>query len=219
MRFILLALAMIGVVFYISNPQAFGAKKKFQLTGNGHVERNMTGGANVDFTKIADFGVDMFDRLSNTRDDSASLELASAEENTQNIATEAHILSARDGPDLNSYEGQLSAIAKALEEDHNRTSIYMKIATQACVANRPAHEITSYFVGLVQAVAHTAQLPQAQQGEGFRSESAALTQELTAWLKELPADERAANTLVLQEWAARSNELVACQLAWLKPEN
>ncbi|HIP23557.1 MAG TPA: hypothetical protein EYG79_08210 [Rhodobacteraceae bacterium] len=218
MRFILLAFALIGVVFYISNPQAFGVKKKFEFSVGGQVTRNETGGANFDFSKIGDFGVEMYEKFTATPDDSDSGVVATAanvEAETTLGHSETQILSSISTPDLDTYTGQMAAISRALQAEPTATAAQMQTAMQACLTTESPEQLTNYFVGLVQVVAQTAQLPQAQQADSFKQYSAPLTQALRGWLQFLPEDQRVANTLVLQQWAAQPKALVACNLAWL----
>ncbi len=218
MRFILLAFALIGIIFYITNPQAFGVKKKFELSTGGHVVRNETGGANFDFTIIGDFGASLLGKLTAAPDDSAN----SAPADVASIAAFAPagnkknlILSAISSPDVGTYQGQMAAISQALQADPTATAAEMQTAMQACLPDRAPPQMINYFVGLVQVVAQTSQLPQAQQADSFRKYSEPLTQTLKVWLQLLPEDQRAANTLVLQDWAARPKALVACNQTWL----
>jgi hypothetical protein len=218
MRFILLAIALIGVAFYISNPQVFGVKKKFELSTGGHVTRNETGGANFDFAKIGDFGAEMFDLFTSEPDDSAPAivaAVATTEAESPQSSEDSKILIAIDTPDLNSYTGQMTAISNALQADPIATAAHMQTAMQACLTDKSPPQLTNYFVGLVQVVSQTSQLPQAQQAEGFAQYSAPLTQALKTWLQILPEDQRAANTQVLQTWAAQPQALVACNQVWL----
>ncbi|NOR64348.1 MAG: hypothetical protein GQ535_17905 [Rhodobacteraceae bacterium] len=218
MRFILLAFALIGVAFYISNPQAFGGKKKFELSTGGQVTRNETGGANFDFAKIGEIGADMFDLFTTEPDDSAPT-IVAAVAKSDIEATESHegsqILSAIDTPDLSTYAGQMAAISSALQADPIASAAHMHTAMQACLTDKSPPQLTNYFVGLVQVVSQTSQLPEAQQAESFAQYSAPLTLALKTWLQILPEDQRVANTLVLQSWAAQPQALVACNQAWL----
>ena len=219
MRFILLAFALIGVVFYISNPQAFGVKKKFEFSIDGHTTRNDTGGADFDFTKIGDFGMEMYEKFTDTPSDSDSgvvAAVASVEAETALGGDETQILSSINAPDLGTYMGQMAAISRALQAEPTATAAQMQTAMQACLTNESPEQLTNYFVGLVQVVAQTAQLPQAQQADSFKEYSAPLTQALRGWLQFLPEDQRVANTLILQQWAAQPKALVACNLAWLR---
>lgn len=218
MRFIILALALIGAALYISNPQAFGAKKKFQLSENGRVVSREPDRARFDFTKIGDFGVELYEKFIAAPDDSAStqaIEVARTKPALQTDPENSQVLSAVGTPESLTYEGQLAAISAALHENPEATAAQMQAATQACLSNQAPDPLANYFSGLVQVVAQTSQLPQAQQVESFKSLSAPLTQALKAWLQFLPEDQRAVNTAVLQDWAARPKDLVACHQAWL----
>ena len=218
MRFIILALVLIGVALYISNPQAFGVKQKFQLSGNGGILSREPERPNFDFTKISEFGVKLYEKFTASPEDSAStetVELASAEPTPSATTANSQALSAIGGPDLATYDGQLAAIALALQNAPVDTAAQMRSATQACLATQAPEPLANYFSGLVQVIAQTTQLPQAQQVESFKAQSAPLTQALKAWLKFMPEEQRAANTAILQDWAARPKELVACHLAWL----
>jgi len=221
MRFIILALALIGVALYISNPQAFGVKQKFQLSENGRVMSRAPERPRFDFTIIGDLGVELYEKFTASPSDSASVnevEIASGQDNTPLNGIESQTLSAIGSPDVTTYEGQLSAIATAMQNAPEATTTQMRAATRACLTAQAPEPLANYFAGLVQVVAQTAQLPQAQQVESFKAQSAALTQALRGWLQFMPEDQRAANTRILQDWAARPKDLVACHRAWLSAE-
>ncbi len=221
MRYIILALALIGAALYISNPQAFGVKQKFQLSENGRVVSRAPERSRFDFTIIGDLGTELYEKFAASPSDSASAEgmdAASGQEDTALNGTETLTLSAIGTSDVATYEGQLSAIAAAMRNAPDATTAQMRAATQACLPAQAPEPLANYFTELVQVVAHTAQLPQAQQVESFKAQSAPLTQALKAWLKFMPEDQRAANTAILQDWAAQPKDLVACHLAWLGAE-
>lgn len=233
MRFILLAFALLGVAFYISNPEVFGAKRNFQIAENGRVVPNQTGGANFDFAKIGEFGGEMFDMLLGSDTDSVE----SAASSAQNAATDGvtplietasatpaqtaisetppMMLSAIQTPDLGSYDGQLAAIARALQDDPMTASANMRAATVACLDAQAPAVLANYFVGIVQLIAETSQLPEAEQTANFTSKSQPLTELVKAWMASLPAAQRGQVTQELQNWAGRPTELVACHQPWL----
>ncbi len=218
MRFILLAFALIGVVFFVSNPQAFGMKKKFEFSVGGKVERNETGGANIDFSEIGRFGAEMFGFLKTEPDDSPSIiapKAASSQSEAIQSSNESQILSSMNTSDLGTHAGQMAAISSALQAEPIATAKHMQTAMQACLTEASPPPLTNYFVGLVQVVSQTSQLPEAQQAESFAQYSAPLTQALKTWLQFLPEDQRAAHTLILETWAAQPQALVACNQTWL----
>ncbi len=218
MRFILISIALFGLVLYISNPEAFGKKKKFEIVVGGRYVREEPKAATLDFEKIGIFGVEMYERFFASPDDSVSnevIELAAIEPTVLLDATGTHILSAIDTPDIATYSGQVAAIWLAMQANAEATTTQMRAAMQVCLSNQAPEPLANYFAGLVQVVAEIEQLPQAQQADNFREKSAPLTQDLRVWLQLLPEDQRAANTLVLQDWAARPKDLVACHIGWL----
>lgn len=207
MRFILLAFALIGVALYLSNPAAFGVYQGFQLSGGDRIARR---GAPLNFSKIGDFGTDVFDFFTDDPARDRLLEMASNEsEGTQ-------AFSAVKVPP--SYEVQLAAITAALHSAPETTAAEMFSATQACLPVQTPEPLVNYFSGLVQVVAQTAQFPQVEQTAEFQRLSAPLTQALIAWLQFMPEEQRAAQTAVLQTWADRPKALVACHQAWLDLE-
>ncbi len=207
MRFILLAFALIGVALYLSNPATFGVYQGFQLSGGDRVVRR---GAPLNFSKIGDFGSEMFDFLTDNLARDRLLEMARNESD----ATQA--FSAVKVPP--SYKAQLTAITAALHSAPETTAADMFSATQACLPAQTLEPMVNYFSGLVQVFAQTAQFPQAEQTAEFERLSAPLTQTLIAWLQFMPEEQRATQTEVLQAWADRPTELVACHQAWLDPE-
>ncbi|MBL1436587.1 MAG: hypothetical protein COB08_010365 [Rhodobacteraceae bacterium] len=218
MRFILLSIALFGLVLYISNPEAFGKKREFKLSVGGRIVREEPKGATIDFAKIGDFGVEMYESFFDSPDDSASndtIVLAGNDQTSAPNGPETQILSAISAPDITTYSGQVSAISFAMHADPVGTTTQMQAAMKACLPHQYPEPLTNYFVGLVQVVSETAQLPLAEQTANFREESAPLTQALRAWLQFLPEDQRAENTLLLQDWAARPKDLVACHISWL----
>jgi len=218
MRFIILAFALIGVALYISNPQAFGAKHKLKFSESGRTVNRERELPELDFAKISDFGVGLYEKFAGSPDNSDNTEtvdLAIPDPAATSADIDMQVLSAVNRPDLTTYEGQLAAIALALQNDPMETAAQMRAATQACLPAQAPEPLTNYFSGLVQVVAQTAQLPQTQQVESFKAYSAPLTQALKGWLKFMPEEQRAINTTILQDWAARPKELVACHLAWL----
>jgi len=214
MRFIFLAIALLGAALFISSPQVFGNKKKFQLSDNGRVVRPEPNKTGFDFSKIGDFGVEMYKKFTTTHDDSGSID-TTTEPETAIGSAESQVNNTQNAPDLSTYNGQVLAISLAMQNDLEAATSQMKIAMQACLTTQSPEQLTNYFVGLVQVVAETSQLPQAQQADNFRLKNAPLTQALAGWLRFMPEDQRAAHTLVLQNWAAQPKALVACNLAWL----
>ncbi len=207
MRFILLAFALIGVALYLSNPQTFGISQGFQLSGGDRIARR---GAPLNFSKIGDFGAEMFDFFTDDPARDGLLEMASNEsEGTQAFSA------VKVAP---SYAAQLTAIAAALHSTPEATAAEMFSATQACLPAETPDPMINYFSGLVQVVAQTAQFPQAEQTAEFKRLSAPLTEALIAWLQFMPEEQRAAQTAVLQAWADRPEALVACHRAWLDLE-
>ncbi len=245
MRFILLAFALLAAIFYISNPQAFGVKQNFKVSGNGRVERNLTGGANVDFTKIGEFGANLFNDFMETGTDSVedlqtnaqngglingALPNGALPNERQSLAritatptpqvqpetADTNILSAIKSSDLTSYDGRLTAIATAMSNDPVTTSAEMNIAMNACLNVETSTVLSSYFVGLVQLVAETSQLPAGQRADNLKVKSQPLNSLLNAWVSSLPKNERSATIQTLQNWAGKPTELVACHMEWLR---
>lgn len=218
MRFILMSLALFGIVLYISNPEAFGKKREFKLSVGGRIVREEPKGATIDFTKIGIFGVEMYEKFFVTPDDSpsnAAVALAGNEQAGPENGAESQILSAIGNPDLATYSGQIAAISVAMQADSAATTTQMQAAMTSCLPNHAPEQLANYFVGLVQVVSETAQLPLAEQANNFSEQSAPLTQSLRAWLQFQPEDQRAENTRVMQDWAARPKDLVACHIGWL----
>ncbi len=218
MRFILLAFALFIGALFISDPQAFGVPKKFQLSGNGRVVSHEPDRASFDLGKISEFGAGIYAKLTESQGDSRGENAGAAVESgnqASSSAADSQVLSAIEDTGISGYDQQLVAISNALHERPEATAALMQSATQACLSAEAPGPLVNYFSGLVQVVALTAQLPQTQQVESFKAQSAPLTQALKAWLKFMPDDQRAANTAILQDWAARPKDLVACHLTWL----
>lgn len=226
MRFILIAIGLLGLALYISNPQSFGAKKKFELSTDGRVARNDKGKPEVDFGKVAEYGASLFEIVLGRAPDSPSdssapppatapIIAATAETPAPEKPDNSRMLSAINAPDLSTREGQMLAITTALQADPAGTATLMQSAMQACMPENTPPQLVNYFTGIVQAVSQTAQLPTAQQAESFARTTEPLNTALKAWLKFMPEAQRSANTGILQYWAARPNDLIACNLPWL----
>jgi hypothetical protein len=207
MRFILLAMALLGVVYYISNPQQFGLKHKIELSGNGRIAFAQPAGAHVDFSKISQYGANLLD----------SLALASGDSGAGGTATrvDTRVMSAIEASALTVYKGRLAAISAALRSQPEATAAQMQAATKACLPAGAPPQLVNYFSGLVQVVALTSELPPEQQLASFNARSAPLTKAMKAWLAFMPDADREANTRILTEWAARPKALVACHQTWL----
>jgi len=227
MRFILMAIALMGVGLYLANPQAFGAKGKFNTSNAGHVVVNQRGAARVDLGKIEASGAALFGKIASSLSDSpapespqsqpaaATTDVASAVPSTPETPASSKILSAIEAPDLSTYNGRLAAIYTALNQNPEQTSAAMHDATKACLSPGASDILVNYFVQMVQLTAKTAHHPLVEQAAYFKTNSAPLTNLVKVWLGSLPEAESTIATQELQSWAARPVQLVACHFNWL----
>ncbi len=228
MRFILMAVALFCVGFYISDPQAFGKKGNFNSSVNGHVAVNRRG-SSLSLDKIGTAGAELFGKIAATAQDAAAPSPENQSESGAVLASAApvapdtpldapvtsHILSAIEEPDLNSYNGRLAAIYTALNKNQSQTEAAMHAATKTCLRPGSSDILVNYFVQMVQLTAKTAHRPVVEQAAYFKTNSAPLTNLVKIWLGSLSSEESAIATAELQNWAARPVELVACNMAWL----
>lgn len=203
MRFVLLALVMLGAALYLADPRSFGVRKGFELSGGKPVAGLSP---RLDISKIGDFGAEMVDVVAVASNRAAEAYAASGNQVYR---------TAKYPP---SYQAQLDGITLALTDAPEETAANMYDATKACLEEGGAvasPQLVNYFSGLVQIVAQIAALPEEEKAERFNLLSGPLTDALKAWLMFTPEGQRAENEVILADWAARPKALVACHLEWL----
>lgn len=226
MRFILMAIALLGVASYMANPELFGQKKKFSLSGTGQVRIEQRGakGIEIDWEALGtEFADLVFSDDSPAVDPSpppadgaiANMAVSTPEAPAPAPQVADEVAIQENQPDLGSYEGQLNAIAHALEENPVQTEAAMKAATRACATSEMPDILSNYFVKLVALVATTKQLPIDQQRDYFSAQNAELNASIKLWLFSQPAGSRASAKSTMEGWGANPADLVACHLVWL----
>jgi len=203
MRFVLLAFVLIGVALFLANPRSFGVGYGVELSEGKSLARVTP---RLNLSKIGDFGAEMVDVVIVASSRAAESYAASGNQVYRTV---------KQPP---TYPEQLRAIALALSVEPEETAVSMYDATEACLGEsgiEAAPQMVNYFSGLVQVVAITAELPEAEKAEQFVALSAPLTVSLKAWLQFMSESERAENALLLESWAAQPKALVACHLDWL----
>ena len=223
MRFILAALVLLGLASYLANPELFGKKKKFALSGNGQVRIEQRGvkGLEINWDTIGSEFAELVlpapkNEPSATPEESAVANMAVTALPTdpaQNRSVEA---TPESSSGLSTYEGQLHAISVALNADQARTEALMKSATETCAETDTPEVLSNYFVKLVSLVAITTQFPEQEQRAYFSTRNAELGATIKLWLFSQPAQARTTAEQIMERWSTDPAGLVACHLAWLE---
>lgn len=231
MRYILGAMLLIGAALFLANPEIFGNKNKFKLSSGGQISIDQRGAQKIEINwdAISSNLVGLVSSESPNEAEVAGEIVTSSEEvvvatvqtePTVNAPQDAQILSVTpdDTPDLTSYDGQLSAIALAIESDSVRTHALMQAAVHQCLGAETPETIQNYFLKLVELAATAKNLPDNEQRAYFTSQNAELTTTLKFWLRSQPENARVSANNILKSWAARPTDLVACHLEWLQAQ-
>jgi len=221
-RFILAALILLGLASYLANPELFGQKKKFSLSGTGNVRLEQRGvkGMEINWEAIGtEFAALILPGENEAPAPPPEVATAANMAVTPPPATPLEVdeISAQKiEVDLGSYEGQLQAISNAIQADPAQTEALMTSATRSCIPTEMPEVLSNYFVKLVALVAVTTQMPKEAQRAHFSAQNAELGATIKLWLFSQPADERAAAQSIMQNWASQPAALVACHLGWLE---